>query len=375
MRLITKPYNIYAEKARIAYHINQFTSGNYSKANYLSISNYHLFYDQLTHSDQELLCLFPDSLSISKVPNKTGFSTPSFNNTSDYSWIKIDETEILSMINTYDFYSEQSSQLILPKLEKLQKSFDSIQIVPTLSGMFSSFSTLGKTLIILISLPQISKAIKQIIEFQNKPQKVSHNKSPKEITINEKSTITNISPFNQILNSLICHHIIQKNIHNTLESLKMPGEFLYIQNSITAKIIDNFKFSEYFPDWHKIQKKYYQDFTVSKSELLKNDYLNIRKLTPNELRLENNQLTYKGEIIEKHFSSEENNLIKALVQNQGEITDYSELSNSIWGNSAIAKFSLWAIQKLVQNIRQKFILLDIPPDTIKSSRGRGYILG
>jgi hypothetical protein len=73
----------------------------------------------------------------------------------------------------------------------------------------------------------------------------------------------------------------------------------------------------------------------------------------------------------KHFSKQENLIVKELLL--GKLLTHDRMAEILWGPNAAEKYSLWAMTKLVQKLRQKIKKYGGDPNEIKTAYGKGYI--
>jgi hypothetical protein len=73
------------------------------------------------------------------------------------------------------------------------------------------------------------------------------------------------------------------------------------------------------------------------------------------------------------LSKNENSFLKVLNEYKGKIVDYDTIFEGVWGGDS-EKFSLYAITKLVERVRNKMQKLGISKDFITSVKGKGYCM-
>lgn len=67
-------------------------------------------------------------------------------------------------------------------------------------------------------------------------------------------------------------------------------------------------------------------------------------------------------------------ILKELNNNKYEITTFDRLSEVIWKEKATEKFSLYALTKRIQRIRDKLKINGLSENLIHTQRGKGYVL-
>jgi hypothetical protein len=95
--------------------------------------------------------------------------------------------------------------------------------------------------------------------------------------------------------------------------------------------------------------------------------------TDHALTYENNMIYLNQVPIGKFFSRKEMRAFKILVSKPGSIISREELAEAIWPIDTEAKYSDWAIDQIIARVRKRLPELEIPPLSIKSIRGKGYM--
>jgi len=91
------------------------------------------------------------------------------------------------------------------------------------------------------------------------------------------------------------------------------------------------------------------------------------------LTYENNMVYLNQVPIGKFFSRKEIRALKALVANPGVIVSREQLATAIWPLDTDAQYSDWAIDQIIARVRKRLPEFEIPPLSIKSIRGKGYM--
>jgi DNA-binding winged helix-turn-helix (wHTH) protein len=92
------------------------------------------------------------------------------------------------------------------------------------------------------------------------------------------------------------------------------------------------------------------------------------------LALKNNLIYFNSKQIDTLFSESERRVVKLLIQQRGRITSFDKVAEIVWSDQVLEKYSLFALAKIVQNIRTKLYSLGINHDIIKTIRKHGYLL-
>lgn len=73
------------------------------------------------------------------------------------------------------------------------------------------------------------------------------------------------------------------------------------------------------------------------------------------------------------FTPQENSLFAALNSQKGKIVTFDEAGVAVWGNEVDQKYSLYALAKLVENLRRKLHLAGHQKQHIYTLRKQGYL--
>ncbi len=76
----------------------------------------------------------------------------------------------------------------------------------------------------------------------------------------------------------------------------------------------------------------------------------------------------------KSLTNQEKDVLVLLMSKNGNLVVYEEIAQKMWGDLYLDKFSLYAINKVVFQIRQKLKINNILSARIMTVRGKGYIL-
>ena len=91
-----------------------------------------------------------------------------------------------------------------------------------------------------------------------------------------------------------------------------------------------------------------------------------------KLKLIDDELYFKDKSLNVELSINQLKILKLLLNLEGKIVSAYEIGDELWSDSD--DFSLWAVNKTMQRLRNKLISLGASPLTLKSVRGKGYIL-
>lgn len=91
------------------------------------------------------------------------------------------------------------------------------------------------------------------------------------------------------------------------------------------------------------------------------------------LTYENNMVYLNQVPIGKFFSRKEIRALKTLVSKPGVIISRENLAQAIWPVDTDENYSDWAIDQIIARVRKRLPEFEIPPASIKSIRGKGYM--
>jgi hypothetical protein len=84
------------------------------------------------------------------------------------------------------------------------------------------------------------------------------------------------------------------------------------------------------------------------------------------------KVVVKGVVINGELSKLEKKALHHLIEKTGELVTYDELADLVWG---IGEFkTYWALNKIIERMRDKLKKMGIEPTRIESVRGQGYLL-
>jgi hypothetical protein len=90
--------------------------------------------------------------------------------------------------------------------------------------------------------------------------------------------------------------------------------------------------------------------------------------------IRNGRIFVKNQSIGLSLSPKEEKVFRLLISHRKEIVSYDDLAEVIWGEESYDKFSVYAITKLIQRLREKIELMGIFPEIIQTVKKKGYIL-
>ncbi len=78
--------------------------------------------------------------------------------------------------------------------------------------------------------------------------------------------------------------------------------------------------------------------------------------------------------LESILSKQEYTILQYLYSENGSLVTFDALAEVLWKDNSDEKFSLYAIAKVIENIRKKIRLLGVNKEVIVTVRGKGYVL-
>jgi hypothetical protein len=144
---------------------------------------------------------------------------------------------------------------------------------------------------------------------------------------------------------------------------------VYVKNGRAGKNPENY--------W---KNRFYAEFLANETTLRKYcPPLSLPKLSPIDFAASKNYLQKLGlgnfkkldQNLAKHLSNQEKAVFEELLKEK--IVNQDRIAEILWGENE-EKYSLWAITKLIQKIRNKVKLYGADPSQIKTVYGQGYIL-
>ncbi len=119
------------------------------------------------------------------------------------------------------------------------------------------------------------------------------------------------------------------------------------------------------PTSYKKMERYYQDSIAYLQEL----GVGVKK----GIEVKDGRVWVEGKPARVNFSEFEYKVLERLVQKKGEVVDYFELGEVLWGEEA-DRFSLWALSRLIYKLRYKLNQCGFVAHKLRNVRGRGYQL-
>lgn len=89
---------------------------------------------------------------------------------------------------------------------------------------------------------------------------------------------------------------------------------------------------------------------------------------------QNDNVQLFGKRLKLKYTSTERILLKELIQSPDNTITLEKISSIIWPKSSNYKFSLWAINKRIQRLRDKLQLEGLPRSALVTVKGEGYFL-
>ncbi len=156
----------------------------------------------------------------------------------------------------------------------------------------------------------------------------------------------------------------------TLEQLLLPDE----QSTLKKIIHGNSAFTpeekhclSYFKKMNFIDKR--------NNCLLKifADYTRTLQASQTSLVVKNGEIVFNDVPLSGFFSRKEYRVFKKLLEAKEQVLTREQIARAIWPDKTDEHYSDWAIDQIVARLRKRLSQLTLPPEMIKSVRGKGYL--
>lgn len=91
------------------------------------------------------------------------------------------------------------------------------------------------------------------------------------------------------------------------------------------------------------------------------------------LKIANSRIELYGKLIEKDLTDKQSRLLRGLLESDKRLLTFDEMGIILWGDDE-NKYSLWALNKFIERLRNKLVNLGMSPYNLKTLRGRGCCL-
>jgi len=140
-------------------------------------------------------------------------------------------------------------------------------------------------------------------------------------------------------------------------------------------ILKHSRLSRYFPKFRptlEVLEEIYNARLIQKS---KKYFAKLGFPIESFLAIKNNRVFNKqNEQYLFGLSTMQGKILKYLISKRNQICTFDELATILWEKKASERFSLYAISKIIQRIRECLKQNDIISEIIHTQRGRGYVL-
>jgi hypothetical protein len=130
---------------------------------------------------------------------------------------------------------------------------------------------------------------------------------------------------------------------------------------------------------YAVFSKYWKSVMISDEKLIKysrdSEIYLVKLGFPNDTQirvLDTNDIVINGEMNNGLFTAQEKGVLIEMLINRNKIYSYDEIADILWEDDSDAKFSLYAIAKVIENIRRKLKYQGLQGNLIKTVRGKGY---
>lgn len=168
----------------------------------------------------------------------------------------------------------------------------------------------------------------------------------------------------------IVHSSYFRGLKNEVEMVR--NKSFFTKQKIGEFLLEKSSLAKIFPDLK------HKKLTSTSSSLLKKSREYLRKLGFPQTRV----LTIKKNIPynktnKKYLTFLTNSqvkVLKLLIQNRGKVVSFDKISETLWKQSVDKKYSLYAITRLISDIREKLRNNQIFTELIHTQRKKGYML-
>jgi len=87
---------------------------------------------------------------------------------------------------------------------------------------------------------------------------------------------------------------------------------------------------------------------------------------------DNQEILINGQPLQEGLSLQEHHLLNAFLKKPQTIISRDEISTVLWGKKSDEKYSEWAIDQAISQLRKKLTKMNISPQNLQTIRGRGY---
>lgn len=104
------------------------------------------------------------------------------------------------------------------------------------------------------------------------------------------------------------------------------------------------------------------------------EYIKQKGIAAVRMKIRDSAIELNNIPVDRLFSRKEQRVLKCLSARQNQIVTREELGKSIWPANTLAHYSDWAIDQIIARVRKRLSELNVPPDALKTVRGKGYML-
>jgi len=86
------------------------------------------------------------------------------------------------------------------------------------------------------------------------------------------------------------------------------------------------------------------------------------------------EILANGLPLEKELTLQEYHLLVGFLKNPKKIISRDEIAEILWGKKSFEKYSDWAIDQIISQLRKKLTQIGVSTKNLQTIRGRGYRL-
>lgn len=268
----------------------------------------------------------------------------------------------IKLCNYYDYEIEDKYPQALEKIINLY-SFEPIQKKQSLTNFDSIFSQFCKTLVQIFPsvLDNVSNIIIMPTRYGTACSEYS-SQSPDKTTI--RFFMRTDTKLEEIFYMLLMERINRTKLYSdyTWEERMAICEHTMLFTPL-RQLFPNFK-----PILNNLQNSI--DPNLKKESLRYHQKLGINVL---DIFLIKHGEIYINSKFAK-FTPTEKSVLKALIENKNQIVSFEQIAEAMWQDKSTEKYSLYAMSKCIERIREKLKQHDIHPQVLETHRLQGYRL-
>jgi len=173
----------------------------------------------------------------------------------------------------------------------------------------------------------------------------------------------------ELLISLLVRNL--NNDLNYMKNLKDTKTWL-ITEGVSNFLLKHTTLNNLFPDF--IETRLSDNSISIKTLTISQNYMKKLNLNPKDKLTVKNENIYNGNKRILGLSPQETQLLTGLLHQKDTLLTLEDIAKILWKDQYLEKFSLYAINKVIHHLRYKLKLNGVYTSTIRTVRGKGYVL-